>query len=143
LHSPKMKEDAEYLNPRQRISGSVAWAAFSSTILLMEPLITEEVKTAPVRRLYVLPRNRVEFHRDYQFNSEGRLVEIQDELMETLFVAFLESKKPGDLFTRADVEDRFAGKLASATITRYLQKAVADGRIERLKQGVYRVKSKH
>jgi hypothetical protein len=55
MHSPKMKEDEAYGNPRQRISGSVAWAAYCETVVLVEPVSPDDPNSP--RRLLILPRN--------------------------------------------------------------------------------------
>jgi AAA domain len=83
LHSPKMKAGEEYLNPRQRILGSVAWAAFSETCILIEPSGDPDKLKVEIRNLFLLPRDAKSQHFEMAFNDQGLVVEVpQDRLIE-------------------------------------------------------------
>jgi hypothetical protein len=56
MESPKMKPAEVYQLPRQRISGAAAWAHFTETIMLVEPLDVDS-PDSPSRRLTLCPRN--------------------------------------------------------------------------------------
>ena len=70
-HSAKTKQNEVYANPRQRILGSVAWAAYAETIFNLEPIKPDD-PTQTCRRLFIGPRN----HREHVIN-----LEMQDGLM--------------------------------------------------------------
>lgn len=59
-HSNKTKEGERYPDPRQRILGSVAWAAYTETIFNLEPLAPDNTATVKTRRLFIGPRNHAE-----------------------------------------------------------------------------------
>lgn len=59
VHAAKTKANETYENPRQRLLGSVAWAAFSETIIGFEPVEAKNPE-CKLRRLYLLPRNEAE-----------------------------------------------------------------------------------
>lgn len=83
LHSTKTKENETFLNPRQRIAGSVAWAAYSETIFMLDPIKPDNPEECQ-RKLFVLPRNAGEFTKLFRFNPSGRLEEVLDAgLMES------------------------------------------------------------
>jgi len=106
VHSTKTKQGEEFLNPRQRVMGSVAWAAYSETILLLEPLGLEKDSTTNLRRLFVLPRNSKEFSIDFQLDANGRLTAIatekEDDLAEALVLVHTQTMKPNETFSTAD-----------------------------------------
>jgi hypothetical protein len=138
LHSPKMKKDEWYDNPRQRISGGASWAGFADTIILIEPTSPDDPQAEHQRRLLVLPRNYSSISVDLVFNSEGRLIEQDRELAEGLLFAFLEAMKPDTAFTTEQVLDALGDKVSRRTIFNWLDKAAADGAIIRVCKGRYR-----
>lgn len=62
VHSPKMKPDAIYKSPRERVMGSVAWGAYADMICLIEPCKPEKTSTVATRNLWILPRNGKDEH---------------------------------------------------------------------------------
>jgi hypothetical protein len=73
VESPKMKPNERYENPRQRVSGAAAWAHYTETIFLVEPLHVSDPKR-PERSLTVCPRNAKGFILRSEFDASGRLV---------------------------------------------------------------------
>lgn len=72
-HASKAKQDEKYLNPRERVNGTVAWAAYSETIIVVEPEDPDDPENRN-RRVMLLPRNA----REQVFlmeNKDGTLVE--------------------------------------------------------------------
>lgn len=72
-HATKTKKDEGYENPRQRLNGSVAWAAYSETIIFIEPANPSDPNDSS-RRVMVLPRNAAEKSYLMEFKN-GRLIE--------------------------------------------------------------------
>jgi AAA domain len=139
-HSPKMKEDAHYDNPRQRVMGSVAWAACAGTIVLVEPVGHGSTEIENQRRLIVLPRLGASIYKDLQFNTAGRLVETEEGINDALFDAFLNKYKAGDTFKTGEAISALEGLMSHATIERILKAAITGGYVEKVGQGSYRVK---
>lgn len=55
-HTAKVKTDASYSSPRQKISGSAAWGGYSNLNLILEEA-EESDATNPLRTLHICPRN--------------------------------------------------------------------------------------
>lgn len=140
-HQPKMKEDSYYLNPRQRLMGSAAWAACSDTVIMVEPppgKVTAE--TEKLRKLVILPRNASGIYMDLQFDSNGRLCEMDAALNDALFDAFLRSHKAGTEFKTEEIIAKMEDAGVSGRTTKRLIAAALDGGyIERVSHGVYKI----
>ncbi len=79
-HSAKTKENEKYSNPRQRILGSVAWAAYAETIFNLEPTKPDD-PTQTQRRLFIGPRNYREHIINLEMN-DGLLVPAFNPIIE-------------------------------------------------------------
>lgn len=68
----KTKKDAGYLKPRERLHGSVGWAATCETCIIID---SKESKTPePERTITVCPRQGAEVDYSYIFDTDGRLI---------------------------------------------------------------------
>lgn len=137
VHTAKMKSDSEYLNPRQRVSGSVAWAAYSETILLIEPVPSETVQVSPERTLYVLPRNSKEFTVPLVFEDAGRLLEVTDTVEAAVFMGTFSKLTPHKDYTLNELLQLTC--LALSTLQKRLKEAIKSGRMVKVSHGVYRI----
>lgn len=73
MHTSKAKIGEQYPIARERVSGSTAWGAFSSTMIMVEPDNPKD-PTDPLRNVTVLPRNGAPFTRALKVNAfNGRL----------------------------------------------------------------------
>lgn len=95
-HATKVKTDAKFDNPRERMMGSAAWAAFSETIFVLETLKPDEENSQ--RKLYILPRNAPDEHRFYQI-KQGKLVEVGEQDARSVAELFLATIKVGESFS--------------------------------------------
>lgn len=136
VHQPKMKDDSRYTNPRQRIMGSAAWAAYSATVVLIEP-VGEGPIGAQERQLVVLPRNAPEMWLKLMFDRNGRLVDEATDLNRGMFDAYLSTVKGGDVFTHEGLNTVF-DDVPQPTIAGWLADAIKRGIIERVGYGKYR-----
>jgi len=57
VEEPKMRPKDRYGNPRQRISGPVAWGHHCSTIITIEPL-DEKSPSNPRREIWIIPHEK-------------------------------------------------------------------------------------
>lgn len=76
-HMGKTKKGNEYSQPRQRLHGSVGWAATCETCILIEP-VEEADPENPYRNIIVCPRNAKERALSYTFNENGCLIPARD-----------------------------------------------------------------
>jgi hypothetical protein len=140
-HATKTKEGEKFTNPRQRIAGSVAWAGFSETVLIIEPLDGEPDKAKRV--VHILPRNHAEEMMFLKFNAEGRLVipdKVAHQETATAFLmdGLLERVKLGDTVLYAKYrDDALAKGVTLRTFNRQLAKYVESGKLVKTGKGTY------
>ncbi len=140
-HTTKVKEGEKFTNPRQRVAGSVAWAGFSDTVILIEP--TDDPKKPTHRSLGLLPRNGAEEFIELAFNDKGQLAKPDDNPARTeeaqfLFDNILEQHVQGEeMFYMKLKALALKSKLALRTLDFHLDKAIQDGRIRRVRKGIY------
>lgn len=141
VHSPKMREKERYANPRQRILSSVAWAAFTETIILVE-LVNEEDENS-LRRITLLPRNVPAQSFEMAF-KDGLLVPATPQQLDSvsamLMGQYIGRFRPDDIFTTAQaVEYGETKNLSKSTVMRWLQAAVECQILYKIGHGRYRV----
>lgn len=137
-HAPKTHENEHYANPRQRLSGSVAWGAFTETVILIEPDGEEDG-----RLISVLPRNGEEMTYTYAF-EKGILKEVSPEgtTFDLLDKHALPALKPDTLYPRLEILElvgQFHIKCSEKTVQRWLNDKVRIGRMEKITRGVYKL----
>lgn len=151
MHCPKMKENEKYSNPRQRLLGSVAWAAFSETIILIEP-----DETHPnCRTLHLLPRNAPEKVYRYELDAQGMFSKEEDYTGKAKIVSavrsfpeaassvsmvlLLSTIKPGEIVETSDIVDQMeAHGVSRSQVFFWLKKLVEEGTLEIVGRGKYR-----
>jgi hypothetical protein len=101
VHAPKSKPGEEYVSPRQRILGSMAWSSYSEDAILIEHSPDREESEAGVRNLYLLLRNAPEEHFKMQFDGGGFLIPMPQD----------RSITPMPDFGPASVRSRILGQL--------------------------------
>ena len=134
-HATKQKEDSRYANPRDRILGSGAWPAHSSTVIILEPIDPGNAETVDQRRLILCPRNAAEEHFEYRLNDQGWLIDVESVEEVVASETFVARIKPGDSFRTADVIE--AANVDRRTVNRWLKKWQRDGQITQVSKGVY------
>lgn len=132
-HAAKTKQDEAYENPRQKIAGSVAWAAYTDTIIFIEPS-DATVPDSP-RNVMVLPRNAPE-HTYQMIFRDGRLMEKPKPLTgkEKLRKYLLAVPTSTELTTE---EILLRTGIPRSTLTIALDDVVSGGLLVKLRQGVY------
>jgi energy-coupling factor transporter ATP-binding protein EcfA2 len=140
VHSTKCKEGERLLNPRQRILGSVAWASYSDTIIIIEPE-DQENPTDDRRVVMVCTRNSQGIKQSYKFDANGRLVECESA-QEQVQQFMLDSRMPesGTVFSTKDaIGWAKEANQSDATAERWLKARVGNGSLEKVGRGQYRV----
>lgn len=137
-HATKTKENERFLNPRQRILGSVAWGGFADSIVIIEPKDLEDSENGE-RIIQVMARNAESVKIELVFDSTGKLVERCDGAGEMLMDRFLLKFKPGEEIPVSTFMDYGTEiKMPKRTIQRWLAKQCEDGKLERVHKGLYR-----
>lgn len=138
VHSPKMREKDRYLNPRQRVLGSVSWAAYAETIILVEPAC-ENDPTSGLRHLTLLPRNAPEEVFDLNFTDSGELILAKDDTCHKAMFVWLGRAPVETVFKTEDAykEGRSHG-FTDRSVKRWLRHALDQGIIHRVAHGEYR-----
>jgi hypothetical protein len=139
MHSAKTKAHEGYENPRQKLHGSVAWAAFSDTIFILEPIEPKNPMNRE-RRLYICPRNAAECYIDYKFDDRGHLLRLTDEDgTSDIILTLIPSADPG--IQRKDllraIENDLHIPMPTATFDRMLKSLKNDGKVRQSKYGFY------
>lgn len=135
VHSSKSKEGESYLDPRQQVLGSVAWASYSETIIIMEQLRGGKNGDGSLRKLSLLPRNSKEEVYKLEFVG-GELVPVKaKETNWLVFERFLSALAIGELFTNKEAMD--ATELSDSSLRLELTRAVNQKLISRDKVGHY------
>jgi RecA-family ATPase len=135
-HTAKAKENESYLNPRQRLSGSGSWAAFSDTVFLLEPINPDDPEKQE-RRLFVGPRNSAEFIVNYTFKN-GQLVKTNKHFpFDNARIVFdlLGSAGNGPAHITALVMDCELFGLTRATVYRAIEHLISEGIVFKPKEG--------
>lgn len=73
-HATKTKEGDSYLHGRHKVLGSVAWGAFSSTLVFIDS-VNPGNPAEPGRLVSVLPRCAASIEKHFKFSEAGGLVE--------------------------------------------------------------------
>ncbi len=143
VHATKTKEGERYTNPRQRVAGSVAWAGYSETIVIVEP--PDGDKDDGHRSILLLPRNSVSDNVTMEFNQVGNL-EVSnlsndargaEHFVLGNVLAGMDFK-PGEEFYYLRLWTKAKEKgVNRRTFDRWLAKKVELGEFKRVKKGIY------
>lgn len=131
-HQPKMHKGESYEDPRQRVLGSVAWAAMSETIILIErdePGNLENLN----RKITLLPRNTHESEHLYLLDEQGKFKPVDDKACDDamdILINKMEWTFSGKELVKAGKE---AG-VSQASVYRWLDKTKI---VTRMKKGYY------
>jgi hypothetical protein len=125
LHHAGKHTGGEHGGKRTRALGTVAIGATTGTTIIAD-LVDSPNPTLPRTRWVIRPRNAAveEFYFDRQ--PDGSMKQVDPEIEhEAAFEKFMEQ---GDgTYTRVDIEDKTG--LTKGTVTRYINRAVKDGRL--------------
>lgn len=140
-HTAKTKEGESFLDPRQRIAGSVAWAGFSETVLIIEPIWDDKTKLK--RILHILPRNHQNEEMILKLDSQGRLTLPEktahaETITNFVMESVLQMYPPGTEILYGGLRQTAMDKgIQSRTFERWVAKYVEDGKLVKVKRGVY------
>lgn len=136
-HATKVKKGEEFLNPRHRILGTVAWGGFSDTITLIDQADPENV-TDSRRIVQLLPRNEEAQVLKYEI-VEGKLVQ-QTDVSEMLLDRWVLTQTAGLEVTTEQIHaEGTKMNLSRATITRWIRQASDSGKLQKCGRGCYKV----
>jgi hypothetical protein len=138
LHASKTKEGESYRNPRQRIAGSVAWAAYSETVFLIEPINPDEPEDCK-RRLFICPRNSKEISLDMVMSNTGHLLVEGDQNIEDDEIIILETlRSKGVMQLGQLVQNLVKLDISPKTVERRLKSMLEKKLVDKPKYGYYR-----
>ncbi len=134
-HATKTKKDETYENPRQKINGSVAWAAYSDTIIFIEPADAADVNNQS-RKIMLLPRNAAERMYMMEF-KDGVLKEKTKPLTSwDRFCLWVNELKPDQQVTTEQI--MVATNTPRSTLAVDLKRAVDLKMLTQVRAGIYR-----
>lgn len=136
IHAAKTKENEKYLNPRERILGSVAWAGFSETLFFIAPIAPDNV-VDNYRLLEILPRQSAQEKFELELDKKGRLIpSSRRQDLDVDLTSFLD----GIPFDQDFSADELAGNLKVRRAKAYsiLKQLQENHAVERVRSGTYR-----
>lgn len=137
VHTSKTRARDLIFNRRERILGSVAWAAYSETIIFVEPADQLNVKNVD-RRVFVLPRNAPSEYFDYCFDEGGRLVLAIERLRrEFLNEKFDPLSEKAEITRQEILAWAHEGGMSDRTAEYWITDAISNGELMKKKRGVY------
>jgi len=132
-HAPKMKIDEGFQHARELILGSVAWGAYSDTIITVQ--LEEVTGNVTVR---VSPRNAAAESFHYVFGVNGVLTELSAAKPKESIKLKIEALAPGCLLMRADVRAWCQNyKTSDKTGDRAIAECVKNKVLDPLEPGFY------
>jgi RecA-family ATPase len=132
-HSPKMKIDESFQHSRELILGSVAWGAYSDTIVTVQ--LDEQTGNVGVR---VSPRNAAAESFHYVFGHNGVLVPLLAAKPKDAIKLKIESLPAGSTLLRSEVVSWAQSyKVSSKTGDRALAECVKNKVLDSIEVGVY------
>lgn len=142
-HTSKIREGEEIRNVRQKVLGTVAWAGYSETIILIEPPENAKVEDSK-KAVYLLPRNKPE-EKIFVFMEDGKYVLHESMATESTAGDFiLETILPEATLTPSRaIDHKSLWAIAERkgvnrrTFDRYLANLVSRGKLRRTGKGVY------
>ncbi len=97
-HSPKMKSDESFQHSRELILGSVAWGAYSDTIVTVQ--LDEGAGNITVK---ILPRNAASESFHYVFGNNGVLVPLENTKPREAMALRIEAHGAGSIIHRSEI----------------------------------------
>lgn len=151
-HTTKTKQNEMFTNARQKIAGSVAWAGFSESVIMIEP--PEKFprgSDGSERMITFLPRNYPQEVLEARFNSKGRIELVEEEAeedelikptrqlkMDAIAQGMMFDKNPGDVLEYAILKAFAMGAGASrSSFDKWVKAQVDIGYFQRADKGEY------
>lgn len=132
-HASKTKKGAEFLKGRDRIGGTVAWSAFSETVIIVDA--DEETK---IRTVDIYPRNAPEEKHQMMMTSGGVLVSCPREKGEQAYLHILAIPEGAQLQRQQLLAIAESSQIGEKTIDRAIKRAIDEHQIEQIDEGIYK-----
>lgn len=138
-HSPKMKQEESFKHSRELILGSVAWGAYSDTIITVQ--LNETTGNIQVN---ILPRNAASEMFHYVFGPNGKLISLDSAKPREAIKFKIEAMSAGSSIMRAEIlqwAEAFgvSDKTGDRVITECLKNKVLDA----ISPGIYERTHRH
>lgn len=135
VHAAKTKENEKYLNPRERILGSVAWAGFSETLFFIEPTAPDNAVDKN-RLLEILPRQAAQEKFELELDGRGRLIPSTRRVtVDNDLVAFLDQIPADGEFSADELAARL--RIGRTKVYSLLERLQDNSAVKRMKRGIY------
>lgn len=134
-HSPKMKIEEGFKHPRETVLGSVAWAAFSDTVITMD--LNEE---NGIITLQAMPRNAPSEKHELMFSPPNGVLVPMEGSSKTLLADLILRMPANEELTRQQIlEWGITLGLSTRTVERVISDLQNDGELETtMTRGTYR-----
>lgn len=134
-HSPKLRMEEGFQHPREIILGSVAWAAFSDTVITLNL----EEKTGVIT-VSVMPRNAPSEQHYFVFSPPNGILIPPTNTPKALLIQLVLARPMGDDISRQQIIEWADGLGASeSSAERAIREMLSDGDlVPTMQRGVYR-----
>jgi uncharacterized protein YdbL (DUF1318 family) len=135
VHSAKTKEGEEYLDPRQQVLGSVAWAAYTETMVSVKQCKPDSPEDT-TRQILFLERNSKPEAFKMEFAPDGYLVPVASSKGNFKVVQkFIDGMHHGEEFTLHDA--KLETGLSDSSLRLEISQAAKKKLITRISRGKY------
>lgn len=132
-HSPKMKADESFQHSRELILGSVAWGAYSDTVITVQ--LEEATGNITVK---ILPRNAASESFHYVFGHNGMLLPLESVKPREAIRLKIEAVSTGSILLRAEVlQWANAYKVSERTADRVIADCLKNKVLDSVDVGIY------
>lgn len=132
--SGKAKIGEGYANSRERSLGSSLWSRLTGTNI---NILYDEMALINSRTVFITPRDENKTVLELDFDDKGRMVAASASSDDDKLTSFLKLLPP--TFSKAAANDIGEGlRLGTATVSRYLNRLMADGRLTKIEYGHYK-----
>lgn len=132
-HASKTKKGAEFLKGRDRIGGTVAWSAFSETVIIVDA--DEETK---IRTVDIYPRNAPEERHQMMMTAGGVLIACPKEKGEQAYTHILAVPEGAQIQRQQLITLAESSHIGEKTVDRAIKRALDENQIEQINDGVYK-----
>lgn len=132
-HAPKLKKDEKFQHSRENVLGSMSWAAYGETIIVLD--LDEKLNQVSVK---VLPRNAAAESQDYNFGPNGTLIAVNTLKPKEAIKTKIESLAFGEAVKRSEIRV-WADALGASdsTADRVIKECLSNHVLDTLEVGVY------
>lgn len=136
-HSPKLKKDEAFLHNRDNALGSALWGGICGTMIEIQ-----YDEKSQQRMIRFMTRHDEPYTEFYEFNDSNRLVSVSEGTANVILNLWLNKITSPEITTAQAIEMASSHNLSEITAKRWLSEKEDEGRLFRVKRGIYTIRPK-